>query len=250
MAGRVDSPAWWAGATDLAGRAVAGDRQAAGDLAAHVRPWILRLAGTQFPYRGDAEDVAQNVSVAIIRRVDGLRDITRLRSWLATLTFNEVRTFYRRQQAESARLYRANGGRLPSEEAPERTSVLGGLRVDLLDGLERLPRAAAFALGLRQLGVGYAEIAAEMSTPERLEELFGSERGPVPEGTVNGGSRTPGTSCGTAWPTPEDRSGLPAAEYRPYAPPPWTIARPFPVATPGPDRDRSTVSGCSTCRRW
>ncbi|MFV0524763.1 MAG: RNA polymerase sigma factor [Acidimicrobiales bacterium] len=181
---RVDSPEWWAVAQDLAARAVAGNQAAAGDLAAHVRPWILRLAGSQFPYRGDGEDVAQNVSISIIRRIGGLRDVTRLRSWLAALTFNEVRSFYRRRQAESDRLHRAHGGRLPSEEAIERTSVLGGLRVDLLDGLDRLSRPEAFALGLRQLGIGYREIAAEMSTPERLQELFDSSRGPVPEGTV------------------------------------------------------------------
>jgi DNA-directed RNA polymerase specialized sigma24 family protein len=136
------------------------------------------------PYRGDADDVTQNVCLVVLRTVGQLRDPTRIRSWLAAVTLNEVRSFYRRQSREAERIRRAAGARPVDGAAAERTSVIGGLRVDLLDGLESLPRHHAFALGLRQLGVGYEEITAELSRPDRLRTLFDDRTQPVPIGSV------------------------------------------------------------------
>ncbi len=181
---RLDSPEWWEHARLLASKVVAGDEEAAGELSGHVRPWVLRLAGRQFPFRGDAEDVTQNVCIVVLRNVGNLRDASRLRSWLAAVTLNEVRGFYRRQTQEAERLRRAAGSRPVDGVAAERTSLIGGLRVDLLDGLDHLPRHQAFALGLRQFGIGYDEIASELSQPNRLAELFDDRRGPVPVGSV------------------------------------------------------------------
>lgn len=162
---RVDSDEWWAAGLDLARAASRGQTDAASDLAGHVRPWVHRLAAAQFPYNGDAEDVAQNVSITVMKRSGDIRKPERLRSWLAAVTLNEVRRFYRVQSQESARLMRANDGRVPADVAPDRTSVLGGMRVDLLDAVEELTPDQATAFGIRQFGVPYDEIAAQMDAP-------------------------------------------------------------------------------------
>jgi RNA polymerase sigma factor (sigma-70 family) len=180
----IDTDEWWRRARELAAGAASGDRGAASDLASFVRPWVFRLAARQFPYEGDADDVAQNVSIAVLRSIGNLRDPSRVRSWLAAVTLNEVRGFYRRQRREAVKLEEVSGYRAPDLAAADRTSVLGGYRVDLLDGLSRLPRHEAFALGLRQLGLPYEEIAAEMSLPDRLSTLFDDGRGPVPVGSA------------------------------------------------------------------
>lgn len=178
------SHVWWERARRLSEAAIRGDAHAAADLSVHVRPWVLRLAARQFPYRGDAEDVTQEVCVVVMRSAGGLRDAERLRSWLAAVTLNEVRAFYRSRKHEAERLRRAAGATPPTEAAPSRTSVLAGLRVDLLEGLERLPRHHAAALGLRQLGLSYEEIAAELSVPQRRADLFPGRAEPIPVGSV------------------------------------------------------------------
>lgn len=162
---RVDSDEWWAVGLDLADRASAGNAAAVSELAGHVRPWVDRLASAQFPYNGDAEDVAQNVCIIVMKKSVDIRKPERLRSWLAAITLNEVRRFYRVQGQESARLHRANNGRIPDDIAPERTSVLGGMRVDLLDAVEDLTSDQAMAFGMRQFGVPYDEIAVQMDAP-------------------------------------------------------------------------------------
>jgi len=162
---RVDSTEWWQVAKDLAADASGGETDASAELAGHVRPWVFRLAAAQFPYNGDAEDVAQNVSLTVMNKADGIRQPDRVRSWLAAITLNEARRFYRVQAQEADRLARAHDGRIPADLAPERTSVLGGMRVDLLDAVEGLTADRATAFGLRQFGVPYDEIASQMSAP-------------------------------------------------------------------------------------
>lgn len=184
MTAAIDSPGWWERAIELAERATGGDTRAASDLTAHVRPWVFRLAARQFPYLGDADDVTQDVCIAVFRTIDRLRHPDRLRAWLASVTLNEVRRFYRHRTREAERLRRAATASPRTGAAPERTSVLGGFRVDYLDTIEQLPKHKAFALGLRQLGLSYEEIAAEISRPERLIELFDDRTEPIPVGTV------------------------------------------------------------------
>ena len=184
MTAPIDTPEWWARAIALAEKATTGDTRAASDLTAHVRPWVFRLAARQFPYRGDADDVTQDVCIAVFRTIDRLRHPDRLRSWLASVTLNEVRRFYRHRTRDAERIQRAAAASPPTAAAPERTSVLGGFRVDFLDTIEQLPSHKAFALGLRQLGLSYDEIAGEMSLPERMDQLLPDRSDPVPVGTA------------------------------------------------------------------
>ena len=176
---------WLPEAQALVARAAAGDAEAAGRVASLARTWILRLAAQYLPHRDDAEDVAQDVVITVMRSVGGVRDPERLRSWLASVTLNQVRASYRRWTREADLLRRAGAVQPVDDVAPGRVSSLAGYRVDLLDGMERLPPHKAFALGLRQLGLDYPDVAAEMSQPERLAELFPQPRTePVPEGSV------------------------------------------------------------------
>ena len=175
---------WLPEAQALVPLAAAGDAEAAGRVASLARTWVLRMAAQYFPHRDDAEDVAQDVSITVIRSVGGVRDPERLRSWLASVTHNQVRASYRRWTREADLLRRAGAEQAIDDTAPGRVSSLAGYRVDLLDGMERLPPHKAFALGLRQLGLDYPDIATEMSQPVRLAELLPRRTQPVPEGSV------------------------------------------------------------------
>lgn len=175
---------WLPEAQALVVAASAGDAEAAGRVATLARTWILRLAAQYLPHRDDAEDVAQDVAITVMRSVGGVRDPERLRSWLASVTLNQVRASYRRWTREADLLRRASASQSADDVAPGRVSSLAGYRVDLLDGMERLPAHKAFALGLRQLGLEYPVVAAEMSQPDRLAELFPGRLDPVPEGSV------------------------------------------------------------------
>lgn len=179
----LDSVAFWQRAVDLA-VAAACDRAAAEKLCGHLRPWVLRLVAAQFPYRGDAEDVTQETILAVFNGVGKLDDPERVRSWVAAIALNQTRNFYRRQSREAIRLGKLHNGRRPTEEAPERTSIIGGMKVDLFESLDRLEPQKAFALALRQFGLPYEAIAGEMSSPEHLATHFPDRQTPIPVGTV------------------------------------------------------------------
>ena len=149
----------------LASAAAAGDETALHTLLSAIRPEVLRVCARFLPYREDAEEACQDTLLAVARGIGQFQGRSAFRTWLHRLAANRARSTYQvlrhRFTAEAA------GVPLPDRPDPQRTSVVAGTRLDLLDALEGLSPEYAEAATLRDvLGLSYGEIAALLDVPE------------------------------------------------------------------------------------
>jgi RNA polymerase sigma-70 factor (ECF subfamily) len=149
----------------LARAAATGDEAALNALLSAVRPEVLRVCARFLPYREDAEEACQDTLLAVARGIAQFEGRSAFRTWLHRLAANRARSTYqvlrRRFVAEAA------GVPLPDRPDPQRTSVVAGTRLDLLDALDGLSPEYAEAATLRDvLGLSYGEIAALLDVPE------------------------------------------------------------------------------------
>jgi RNA polymerase sigma-70 factor, ECF subfamily len=139
-------------------RALAGDAAAIEELArAWLRPvYAIGLAYLRRPT--DAEDLAQDVVVHALSRLEECRDPSRASAWVATIARNRARNAL---DARRLRDPRPEGAERAGEaEAP-------GLRRDLLRALETLTELQREVLLLHDLeGWSHAEIADALETTE------------------------------------------------------------------------------------
>ncbi len=84
---------------DLVVAAVAGDRAALGTLLERHYDRIHALAWQLTGSRSDAEDIAQDVCCALVRRIGSFRGESRFSTWLIGITFNACRDARRRGRA-------------------------------------------------------------------------------------------------------------------------------------------------------
>jgi RNA polymerase sigma factor (sigma-70 family) len=159
------TPATAADVETLARAAAAGDSRALNSLLSAVRPEVLRVCARFLPYREDAEEACQDTLLAVARGIGQFEGRSAFRTWLHRLAANRSRSTYqvlrRRFAAEAA------GVPLPDRPDPQRTSVVAGTRLDLLDALDGLSPEYAEAATLRDvLGLSYGEIAALLDVPE------------------------------------------------------------------------------------
>ncbi|KWV29837.1 MULTISPECIES: RNA polymerase sigma factor [Micromonospora] len=149
----------------LARAAARGEPGALDALLTAVRPEVLRLCGRLLPHREDAEEACQDALLAVARGIGRFEGRSSFHTWLYRITANRARSTYRalrrRWQLE------AGGVPLPDPPDPQRTSVVAGTRLDLLDALDAVRPEAAEALTLRDLlGLSYREIATLLDVPE------------------------------------------------------------------------------------
>jgi RNA polymerase sigma factor (sigma-70 family) len=126
---------------------------------------VLRLCGRFLPSREDAEEACQDTLLALTRGIGQFDGRSSFRTWLYRIATNRARSTYRvlrrRWETEAA------GVPLPDQPDPQRTSVIAGTRLDLLDALERLSPELAEAVALRDiLGLSYREIAELLDVPD------------------------------------------------------------------------------------
>lgn len=84
--------------TELARRALAGDREAGDELFRRVWPRIRSIAYAVSADHAVAEEVAQDVLETMVRRLDELRDDDRLVPWLASIAANRARNVVRHER--------------------------------------------------------------------------------------------------------------------------------------------------------
>ena len=148
----------------LARAASAGDAHALNGLLTAVRPEVLRVCARFLPNREDAEEACQDTLLAVSRGIHRFERRSSFRTWLHRLAANRARSTY---QELRRRFAEAGGVPLPDRPDPQRTSVVAGTRLDLLDALQGLTPEQAEAVALRDvLGVSYGEIAALLDVPE------------------------------------------------------------------------------------
>ena len=148
----------------LARAASIGDARALTALLTAIRPEALRLCARFLPNREDAEEACQDTLLAVTRGIHRFEGRSSFRTWLHRLAANRARSTY---QALRRRFAEAGGIPLPDRPDPQRTSVVAGTRLDLLDALHGLTPEYAEAVTLRDvLGMSYGEIATLVDVPE------------------------------------------------------------------------------------
>ena len=128
----------------------AGDRAAFGRLYAQFLPMVHGLLLARVPY-ADVDDLAQEVFLQALRKLESLRDVAAFGGWVATIARNRANDFFRgaRVESELPETLAAKSGR-PDAEA-----------IAALEAIRRLPEAYRETLILRLVeGMSGPEIAA------------------------------------------------------------------------------------------
>ncbi|MGW1050691.1 sigma-70 family RNA polymerase sigma factor [Streptomyces sp. CG4] len=84
-------------AADVIAAARAGDRGALEELSSRTLPLVYSVAARAHPYGDDVDDIVQETMMRILRGIGGLERPEAFRSWVITITVNEVRDHIRRR---------------------------------------------------------------------------------------------------------------------------------------------------------
>ena len=146
----------------LARAAATGDSGALDRLLVAIEPLCIKRCSQLLPNRLDAEEAAQDAMLAVSRGITSFAGRCRFSTWLYQVTSNAAFDTYRRLKRRASVL----GTDLSERSALERTSVLAGAHVDLLDALEEVDPRFATPVVLRDVcGLDYAEIAELLTVP-------------------------------------------------------------------------------------
>jgi RNA polymerase sigma-70 factor (ECF subfamily) len=86
---------------DLLSAAIAGDREAFGELLDRHYNRIHGLAWQLTGSRADADDIAQDVCCILVEKIGSFRGEARFNTWLCSIVFNACRDFRRRRRSFS-----------------------------------------------------------------------------------------------------------------------------------------------------
>jgi RNA polymerase sigma-70 factor (ECF subfamily) len=150
---------------DLAAAAAAGDRAAFEALLRRHYDRIHGLAWQLTGTRADADDVAQDVCLALVERIASFRGEAKFTTWLTGVTFNACRDWRRRR--------RSLGGML------DRLSVLAGIADAPGDPYDAVWVKSAIARLKPALRDTVVLVAGQQLTHAEAAEILG-----VPENTV------------------------------------------------------------------
>jgi RNA polymerase sigma-70 factor (ECF subfamily) len=162
---------------ELARRAAAGDDRALNDLLGTIRHDVLKQCSRVLPHPMDAEEACQDTLLAVARRIGSFEGRSRFSTWLYQVTANAALDTYRRLKRRAAGL---SPGELPEITDANRTSVIAGTHIDLLDAMEQIDGRVGEPVMLRDLlGLDYAEIAELLGVP------VGTVKSRIHEGRAN-----------------------------------------------------------------
>ena len=155
-------------------RAVHGDTEAIGALAARHRPDVVRTAQHVLGDREAAEDVAQDVLIRLQAALPGFRGDAELGTWVYRITLNLCRDRLRTRarRAREVRWDASGAGEQVPDPAPGPNAVGEDLdrertRAAIRAAIDRLPREQSEAVRLRYLSdLPYAEIARLTGVPQ------------------------------------------------------------------------------------
>jgi RNA polymerase sigma-70 factor (ECF subfamily) len=147
----------------------AGGRPGFGGVFARYERLVRTLVARTIGAPSDVDDVAQDVFVEAYRKLDTLREPSRLKGWLTALALNRARSWGRRRRVEERALPRL----ARADESADRAGVAaeaGEERARLLAALATLPGDTQAVVRLRYLdGLQAPEIGARLGlTPEAV----------------------------------------------------------------------------------
>jgi len=142
---------------DLVERALAGDKDAFGDLVRKHQGLVYGLAYHRVEDFADAQDIAEDVFVKVFRCLGQVENPERFGAWLRTITANECTTWLRRRQhvmsLEEAEML-ASHAALAAEKSRQREQ-----RAEILQAVDSLPEKSRLMVTLHYLsGLSCREI--------------------------------------------------------------------------------------------
>ena len=102
---------------ELAARLARGDAGSLERVIELYQPRVARLAHRLLGWRGDLDDVVQDVFLAVLQKVSGFRGNSSLWTWLTVITLNRCRTHHRRGKIWRRVKWALSAGR-SSDSAP------------------------------------------------------------------------------------------------------------------------------------
>jgi RNA polymerase sigma factor (sigma-70 family) len=147
----------------LALAAAGGDASSLDKLLAAIRPQVLRHAKRVLPNELDAEEACQDALLSVARRIDRFEGRARFETWLYRITLNASLDTYRRLKRRALTID------LDSVvlTSAQRTSVIAGNRIDLLEAFDEVDEKFGVPVMLRDVyDLDYPEIAAALDIAE------------------------------------------------------------------------------------
>jgi RNA polymerase sigma factor (sigma-70 family) len=155
--------------TDLATRAVIGDKQAWDALVDHYAPLTWSICRSYRLDRADASDVGQSVWLQLVRRLGSIRDPAALPGWLATTTRRECEKASSAAPRWQAAGYARDADTIPHERADMvvHDLVAAERHAALREALTRIPPCCQqlIALLIDDPPVPYAQISSRLGVP-------------------------------------------------------------------------------------
>lgn len=146
-------------------RAVAGDRRAVGDVLEYVRPLVLRYCRARFGLIdrgfGSADDVAQEICVAVLKAMPGFRDVGQpFMAFVYGIAAHKVSDAFRRVSRDRVDLVADLEEEFADEPGPEDHAERRELAAQMVRLLRLLPEHKREILVLRVvMGVSAQETA-------------------------------------------------------------------------------------------
>ncbi len=145
----------------IAPGAASGDVRALDELLRLIEPDVARRCQRILPHALDAEEATQDALMAVVKRIDGFEGRSKFSTWLYRVSSNAAVDTYRRLKRRAI-----EGDQLIEITSDNRTSVIAGTRIDLLDALVQVDARFGEPVVLRDLqGLDYAEIAEVLGVP-------------------------------------------------------------------------------------
>jgi RNA polymerase sigma-70 factor (ECF subfamily) len=155
----------------LAERFLAGNRQAAAELIALLEPRVRRLAYRLLGWRGDVDDVVQNVFMIMIAKLYAFGWRSSLQTWLMTLTVNQCRKRHRRGLAV-IRWWTRRGGTLTQPPSPDERLIEQQAGQRVRQAVRALPQRYREVVVLHYLeGMDIAAVAQALSLKRGTVEV-------------------------------------------------------------------------------
>lgn len=148
-------------AEGLAVAAAAGDARALDDLLSLIERDVFQRCLRVLPNRLDAEEATQDAMLTVAKRIGSFEGRSKFSTWLYRVSSNSAIDTYRRLKRRAE-----EGDELPEITDLNRTSVIAGTRIDLLDALDQVDPRFAEPVVLRDVqGLDYSEIAELLDVP-------------------------------------------------------------------------------------
>lgn len=162
-------------ADDVAARAIAGDEAALRQLWNEHRRWVAAVLMAHMPRTAELDDLLQEVAMAVVAKISGLRDAAAFKPWLRAVAISIAKTSARRSNVRKAGWLRVAG--YAGDEEPEDRLVGPGQRETLREGRRLMEITTDLPDGYREplllkcvQGMSYRQISQVMGVPETTVE--------------------------------------------------------------------------------